>query len=451
MRRRCRSTPRRTRSARSRCSSRSATTADAGRGAGSRSTSSTPAICSAPRTRACEPAARRSSSAATSAASAGRSCPIRRWWTEADYLLVESTYGEPRPRAGRQRRAAGGGDQRHRGSRRQDHHSGVRDRPGRGDALLDQAARGGEAHSRCCRCSSTARWRWRRWRATPSACTSSIPNMQPEARGRKGAARPGRPRSAAEKRREQARAGTPRLRVLHAALPRHRVEPGVEAADALEDAGDRHLVERHGHRRPRAASPEGRAAGSAQHRAVRRLPGRGHARPASWSTAQQAVKIHGQIVPVNARIERIESMSAHADSTEILRWLGGFKRPPTTTFLVHGEPAAMDALAASIQPEARLERRTCPLMAKSLHWAHEAQLPAIDRSRNGSGIRGRHGRHGFARGRYSGSGHRTTRGRRRRSGAAGRPQVSARARGRCRGRAVVRGRLRRRCRSIRKC
>jgi metallo-beta-lactamase family protein len=41
-------------------------------------------------------------------------------------------------------------------------------------------------------------------------------------------------------------------------------------------------------------------------------------------------------------------MSAHADSTEILRWLGGFTRPPRMTFIVHGEPAAMDALGASI-------------------------------------------------------------------------------------------------------
>jgi metallo-beta-lactamase family protein len=42
-------------------------------------------------------------------------------------------------------------------------------------------------------------------------------------------------------------------------------------------------------------------------------------------------------------------MSAHADSQEIMRWLGGFERPPTRTFLVHGEPGPMDTLAASIR------------------------------------------------------------------------------------------------------
>ena len=64
---------------------------------------------------------------------------------------------------------------------------------------------------------------------------------------------------------------------------------------------------------------------------------------------EKTVKIHGQMVPVNARIELIESMSAHADSNEILRWLGGFEAPPSLTFTVHGEPKAMDALAGAIR------------------------------------------------------------------------------------------------------
>ena len=55
------------------------------------------------------------------------------------------------------------------------------------------------------------------------------------------------------------------------------------------------------------------------------------------------------MIPVHARVEKIDSMSAHADSEEILRWLGGFTRPPRTTFLVHGEPVAMEALQASIK------------------------------------------------------------------------------------------------------
>jgi metallo-beta-lactamase family protein len=62
-----------------------------------------------------------------------------------------------------------------------------------------------------------------------------------------------------------------------------------------------------------------------------------------------SVRIHGQDIPVHAVVGKIESMSAHADSSEILRWLAGFEAPPKRTFLVHGEPAAMDPLAESIR------------------------------------------------------------------------------------------------------
>jgi metallo-beta-lactamase family protein len=60
------------------------------------------------------------------------------------------------------------------------------------------------------------------------------------------------------------------------------------------------------------------------------------------------VKIHGQFVPVAARIERIDSMSAHADAGEIMRWLSGFVRPPSMTYLVHGEDGPLQALAERI-------------------------------------------------------------------------------------------------------
>lgn len=62
-------------------------------------------------------------------------------------------------------------------------------------------------------------------------------------------------------------------------------------------------------------------------------------------------RIHGVDVPVLARIESVDSMSAHADRTEILRWLRGFSRPPALTCLVHGEPEPMDALKAYIEAE----------------------------------------------------------------------------------------------------
>lgn len=63
------------------------------------------------------------------------------------------------------------------------------------------------------------------------------------------------------------------------------------------------------------------------------------------------IRLLGRTVPVAARVERIDSMSAHADAGEIIRWLSGFSRAPRMTYLVHGEPRALDALAARITAE----------------------------------------------------------------------------------------------------
>lgn len=65
----------------------------------------------------------------------------------------------------------------------------------------------------------------------------------------------------------------------------------------------------------------------------------------------QHVKIFGQHVPVHARIEKIDGMSAHADAGEIVRWLRTFPRAPKMTYLVHGETVAQDALRLRIVKE----------------------------------------------------------------------------------------------------
>ena len=65
----------------------------------------------------------------------------------------------------------------------------------------------------------------------------------------------------------------------------------------------------------------------------------------------QAVKMYGHQVPVRARIETIESLSAHADYGEILAWLKRFNKAPGRTFMVHGEPKASEALRQRITQE----------------------------------------------------------------------------------------------------
>lgn len=64
---------------------------------------------------------------------------------------------------------------------------------------------------------------------------------------------------------------------------------------------------------------------------------------------QKAVRIMKSELQVAARIERVSALSAHADQGEILHWLGGFHTPPKTTFIVHGEPPAQEALQAKIE------------------------------------------------------------------------------------------------------
>jgi metallo-beta-lactamase family protein len=60
------------------------------------------------------------------------------------------------------------------------------------------------------------------------------------------------------------------------------------------------------------------------------------------------IGIHGESVPVRAEVVSISQLSAHAGKSELLRWLSGFQAPPRQTFLVHGEPVALDSLRAAI-------------------------------------------------------------------------------------------------------
>lgn len=62
----------------------------------------------------------------------------------------------------------------------------------------------------------------------------------------------------------------------------------------------------------------------------------------------ESVKMHGHEVRIRAHVERMENLSAHADYGEILGWLGQFKKPPGKTFLVHGEPKAAEALKEKV-------------------------------------------------------------------------------------------------------
>jgi metallo-beta-lactamase family protein len=66
---------------------------------------------------------------------------------------------------------------------------------------------------------------------------------------------------------------------------------------------------------------------------------------------ESPVHINHQEVPLRARIEKLNALSAHADQGEILSWLRNFKKPPRRTFIVHGEPMPQRALREKIVQE----------------------------------------------------------------------------------------------------
>ncbi|MFZ3119961.1 MAG: MBL fold metallo-hydrolase [Variovorax sp.] len=60
-----------------------------------------------------------------------------------------------------------------------------------------------------------------------------------------------------------------------------------------------------------------------------------------------AVKIHGEYVPVRAEVANLDTLSAHADRAQLLAWIGQLKAP-RRVFVTHGEPVAADALRLAI-------------------------------------------------------------------------------------------------------
>lgn len=63
------------------------------------------------------------------------------------------------------------------------------------------------------------------------------------------------------------------------------------------------------------------------------------------------LKIFGEQVPVRAEVAVIDSLSAHADAAELTAWLGTVATPPRQAHIVHGEPAAADALRVRLHDE----------------------------------------------------------------------------------------------------
>lgn len=82
----------------------------------------------------------------------------------------------------------------------------------------------------------------------------------------------------------------------------------------------------------------------------------------SLQNGAKELKIHGAWISVNAEIAHLDMLSAHADADELMRWLRGSPRPPRKIFIVHGEAEASEVFRVRI--------------ARELGW--ESAVPRLD-------------------------------------------------------------------------
>ena len=66
------------------------------------------------------------------------------------------------------------------------------------------------------------------------------------------------------------------------------------------------------------------------------------------------VKIFGEEIAVNARIEYIEGYSGHADQEGLMNFIYSFIQKPKHIFLVHGEPTSQDVFKDKIETETKI-------------------------------------------------------------------------------------------------
>lgn len=63
------------------------------------------------------------------------------------------------------------------------------------------------------------------------------------------------------------------------------------------------------------------------------------------------IRIYGDQLPVRATVEHLTGFSAHADQSELLRWLEPLRGKNVKVYLVHGEPTSATAFAAILNKD----------------------------------------------------------------------------------------------------
>ena len=77
----------------------------------------------------------------------------------------------------------------------------------------------------------------------------------------------------------------------------------------------------------------------------------GGTRGAALAAGERTLRIYGKDFRVRAEVVQLMSMSAHADSAEMLEWMRAAPTAPGVTYITHGEPESADALRVAIKRE----------------------------------------------------------------------------------------------------
>jgi metallo-beta-lactamase family protein len=79
----------------------------------------------------------------------------------------------------------------------------------------------------------------------------------------------------------------------------------------------------------------------------------------------RSIRIHHQNIDVEAEILSLDTLSAHADSDDLLRWVKSFTRLPKKIFLNHGEFNGLQALKYRLLHETSVEEVIIPSHGES--------------------------------------------------------------------------------------
>lgn len=77
----------------------------------------------------------------------------------------------------------------------------------------------------------------------------------------------------------------------------------------------------------------------------------GGTRGARLATGEKSIRIFGEDVAVNAEVAMLRGMSAHADAGQLMRWMAAMPHAPRKVFLTHGEPGPADILRQRVDRE----------------------------------------------------------------------------------------------------